>query len=664
MQRLLNMSACRFAGMAFLAVAATLFAAAPACLAQSNTTPAESAAPAESSVQTAPQPGTNSAVVPARPRIRVERLSLVEGTVHVLRGDHTQFPQAAMNMPLTQGMKVETGSDGRAEIEFEDGSVARITPNSSLTLASLQAPLHTALETTTVEQNSGLIYYELRSDPRTQFHVNFNGRTATPVANSTFRIDLNNSPKDLGVLDGKVRVNGASDSYSVEVLQGKTIQFATSGNEPYTVANWLAPNGFDDWNQQLDQEAAQQAKNQTPARVQQGGGSIMDTAAYGWSDLDSSGSWYPLPGYGMVWQPNGAGPGFNPYGYGSWAFYGGGVGYTWISGYPWGWLPFNCGAWNYIGSFGWGWTPGMYGCGGFGIGFGYGYGYGGYPYAGRGHRGRHGHHPHCNIDRAPPGYRAPTPPRIAKGQMPERLVHVGTRPRGMAMRIARLDSGSRLSGHSGRAVKFNGDKISPLQAMNRSVSFHNAALYNNRSAHAFSGHGTGLSGNRMLADGGRDGMRGRPASIERSMNRSLEGVRGRNFHAVHGASRSEHALGGHDRAAFDRQAALGGHATFGARSSFGSHTSFGPGGSFGGRRSAFAGAGFHNGFRGASGMGRPAGFAGGGFHGSAAHSGGFHGGGGSHSSSGGGGGFHGGGGFSGGAGGHAGGGGGGGSHSR
>jgi hypothetical protein len=35
-------------------------------------------------------------------------------------------------------------------------------------------------------------------------------------------------------------------------------------------------------------------------------------------------------------------------------------GYTWVSGYPWGWLPYHCGAWGYY-PFGWGWAPG--GCG-------------------------------------------------------------------------------------------------------------------------------------------------------------------------------------------------------------------------------------------------------------------------------------------------------------
>jgi hypothetical protein len=60
-----------------------------------------------------------------------------------------------------------------------------------------------------------------------------------------------------------------------------------------------------------------------------------------------------------VWTPSDVGADWDPFGYGYWGNYSG-YGATWISGYPWGWLPYHCGAWNYF-PFGWGWVPG--GCG-------------------------------------------------------------------------------------------------------------------------------------------------------------------------------------------------------------------------------------------------------------------------------------------------------------
>ena len=313
-------------------------------------------------------------------RARVVRLSDVEGTVQIVRNNQTEFSHAVMNMPLTQGSRIETGPDGRAEIEFEDGSVTRITPNSSLNLAKLDIASDGALETT-LEQASGLVYYELRSDSRSAFTVIFGESKVAPTVNSTFRVNLASLPAELAVIDGRVQVNGISNDYTAEVPQGKAIEFQPSNGAQYTIADGIIPNGFDDWNDQRDEEAAKQAENQTAARVQQGGGSIMDGGlGFGWGDLDAYGGWYPLPGYGMVWQPYGVGPGFDPYGFGDWADIGG-FGVSWVSGYPWGWLPFRCGGWSYIGSFGWGWAPGGCGFGGFAYG-----GFGGYWFGRRGHR--------------------------------------------------------------------------------------------------------------------------------------------------------------------------------------------------------------------------------------------------------------------------------------
>ncbi len=347
-------------------------------------------------------PAATGTVTEAPAAVRVVRLSDVEGTVQIVRENRTEFSHAMMNMPVAQGSSVETGPDGRAEIEFEDGSVTRITPNSSLNLEKLATSPNGVLETT-LRQQSGLVYYELRSDPQTSYTVAIGQGTVTPKVNSTFRVDLGATPPAVAVIDGNVQVAGASDNYQAQVHQGQTIEFHPSASSQYTVADGIIPNGFDQWNDQRDEEAAKQAANQTPARVQQGAGSVMDSGVgYGWGDLDSYGGWYPLPGYGMVWQPYGAGPGFDPYGFGGWANVGG-FGISWVSGYPWGWLPFQCGGWSYIGSFGWGWMPG--GCG-FG-GIGYGYGYGGY-YGRRGYYYRG--HPYTNIYRGPAGYHAPVPP--------------------------------------------------------------------------------------------------------------------------------------------------------------------------------------------------------------------------------------------------------------
>ena len=89
-----------------------------------------------------------------------------------------------------------------------------------------------------------------------------------------------------------------------------------------------------------------------------------------------------------------ANPGFDPYGNGSWMLTPG-YGYVCASGYPWGYMPYQCGTWNFYNGFGWGWAPGA----GMGMGMGVGMGVGCHPWWGIGRYGG------INIGRGPIGYR-------------------------------------------------------------------------------------------------------------------------------------------------------------------------------------------------------------------------------------------------------------------
>src|SRR5882762_9339014 len=70
-------------------------------------------------------------------QVRIVRLSNVEGTVKVDRNTGQGYENAFLNMPMVEGMKLGTKDDGRAEIEFEDGSTLRITPKSTLEFTAL-----------------------------------------------------------------------------------------------------------------------------------------------------------------------------------------------------------------------------------------------------------------------------------------------------------------------------------------------------------------------------------------------------------------------------------------------------------------------------------------------------------------------------------------------
>jgi hypothetical protein len=302
---------------------------------------------------------------------RTARLSYLQGNVIIDHLDNTAGGTAQINMPLAEGVRLTTSEDGQAEVEFEDGSVVRITPNTSLGLNGLSIDAAGNFHTQLTVMH-GLVYAELRAASKFTYTVDAGGEHISPIANATIRINLDQPPAVISVFDGTVHLEHAisaeTDGYKTNVRAGETLTGDPSDSGRYFLLQNIEPDSWDEWNQGRDQTAAEAATNRTVARDGYAG-----DQGYGWSDLDANGSWYDVPGQGQIWQPTLAlDATFDPYGYGSWVA-SPGDGYVWASGYSWGWTPFRCGNWSYWSSFGWGWSPGA-GCRFVGWGFGSGFG--------------------------------------------------------------------------------------------------------------------------------------------------------------------------------------------------------------------------------------------------------------------------------------------------
>jgi hypothetical protein len=75
----------------------------------------------------------------AESHVRIVRLSQIQGTVQVDRGTGQGFEKAFLNMPVVQDMKLATKDDGRAEVEFEDGSTLRLASGTNVVFSGLSA---------------------------------------------------------------------------------------------------------------------------------------------------------------------------------------------------------------------------------------------------------------------------------------------------------------------------------------------------------------------------------------------------------------------------------------------------------------------------------------------------------------------------------------------
>ncbi len=284
---------------------------------------------------------------------RAVRLSSIDGQVHLYQGDQPLADQAVANTPLFEGARIETGNDGRAEIQFEDGSVARISPESSLTLAVLRGLGTGEDRDAEMVLNSGLAYFELHGESGAdRIRVRFGDTLVTAGGFTVLRINLDRAPGEVAVFSGNARVEGGAIS-ALDLHGGQSALL--SANEPsgYSLSESIEPDSWDAWNSDRDQELTTASAGRTDATNDQ-----PDSQNPAWSDLDANGNWYNVPDQGYVWSPyEASSPDWDPYGTGYW-MNSPSYGYMWVSGEPWGYLPYQCGAWNFYNSFGWGWAPG------------------------------------------------------------------------------------------------------------------------------------------------------------------------------------------------------------------------------------------------------------------------------------------------------------------
>lgn len=292
------------------------------------------------------------------------RLSSVDGQVQLSMGGQLMTDHAVANVPVFEGTRIVTADDGRAELQFDDGSIARIPPDSSLTLARLGSDGSAQLVL-----DSGMGYFELEGNQGGAFQVDFDDSVVTADGFTVMRVKLDQPPGELAVFSGNAHLDEASGTVQVAVRGGESVTLNATDPTLYNLAESIDPDSWDAWN--FDRDQALSSAAAAPTQATEG---MPDSNNPAWGDLNANGAWYNTPDQGYVWSPYEASDaGWDPYGDGYWMDEPN-SGYMWVSGEPWGYLPYQCGVWNYYNTFGWGWSPGM--CqtwwgGGWGLNIGY-----------------------------------------------------------------------------------------------------------------------------------------------------------------------------------------------------------------------------------------------------------------------------------------------------
>jgi hypothetical protein len=270
-------------------------------------------------------------------------LSDVQGSVQIDKNTGLGFEHAFVNLPVVQGSQLRTGANGRAEIEFEDGSSMRLGPNTAVEFSSLGLN-DSGKRISEVKLTQGMAYVNWMGKDDLSF--NFSQEKIALDRSAHFRVDASTQVANLAVFKGDVQVSGPAGQLNVE--KKKTATFDIADNDKSAINNKIAEAPLDSWDKEAISYHDQYAKNSTNSPY-----------GYGLSDLNYYGAYSNVPGYGMMWQPYFTGVGWDPFMDGAWGYYPG-SGYMFASAYPWGWLPYRYGNWMFVPNFGWMWQPGMW----------------------------------------------------------------------------------------------------------------------------------------------------------------------------------------------------------------------------------------------------------------------------------------------------------------
>ncbi len=275
---------------------------------------------------------------------RIVRLSDVQGSVQIDKNTGLGFESAFLNLPITQGAQVRTHDRGRAEIEFEDGSTLRLTPNTTVEFSTLGLS-DSGKRMSVINLVEGMAYVNWLGKSGDQFSLNFSREKISLDHAAHFRVQTSTQMARLAVFKGDVDVDGPAGKVTVE--KKKMASFDASDSDKYTLAKNVEEAPLDSWDKEASSYHDQYAKNNS------------SPYGYGASDLNYYGSYSNVPGYGMMWQPFFTGVGWDPFMNGAWSWYPG-YGYMFASAYPWGWMPYRYGSWMSVPGMGWMWQPGGY----------------------------------------------------------------------------------------------------------------------------------------------------------------------------------------------------------------------------------------------------------------------------------------------------------------
>jgi hypothetical protein len=284
---------------------------------------------------------------------RIIRLSLVSGDVRFATETHgdpltdskANWDAAQLNLPIRQSYVLAT-DNGRAEVEFENGTLAFLKENTVLEFYDLSLKDGALITRLVLRQGSASFHVNPVSGD--YFSVTGGDFTVEAGSRATFRLDNFDDGSTVENISGRITVLHQEETTRLE--KGQSLSMKVGDQSSVSLGRVPDQDEFDRWvSGQIET-----VSTATAATMQYTNSPYY---AAGFGSLYSYGSWSNCGGYGFGWRPFGVGYGWSPFTDGQW-IWDPAFGWTFASFQPWGWAPYHYGGWLFdSGCGGWFYSP-------------------------------------------------------------------------------------------------------------------------------------------------------------------------------------------------------------------------------------------------------------------------------------------------------------------
>lgn len=271
---------------------------------------------------------------------RYARVGDFNGAVEVQpRAADTWMP-VERNAPLPESARIRTGAASRIELEFDEGAVVRLGPETECEISDYTR-LSTGQRVTLLSFDRGLGYVTGAPEGRDSLTLAIPGAQVTFTRAAHVRLQIEPQWSQIAILRGGARFS--SPSADMELREGQSTRVEPANPDRFFFYKEILPLDTDQWSTERD---AVLGSPTSAAHVVQ---------RYGLADLDIAGDWVLSQEMGAMWHPK-VDADWRPYRDGRWRWMEG-LGFTWIAEERWGWLPYHYGRWMRHDKLGWVWVP-------------------------------------------------------------------------------------------------------------------------------------------------------------------------------------------------------------------------------------------------------------------------------------------------------------------